>query len=694
MTSVLGDFFGKPFSRFAAVYGPIVLTPLLLLIMGMTVAHLHDSTNQASSALLLLARSAASEEGGGLARGYRLLTLIGSPALSEPTPRRCARFLARELDRFHAYANFGLLKQGRIFCTAHPVTASLALQVAARAASGHPWAFLRGSGIGQQEIVFGLPIPQSSGMPAGSVFGTLDMGGRLARLASRLGDGPVSMTLLSDESAPEALDGRMPALRAAEAGRASLVRIALPHRRDWLFALAPMLGVPLPGVYFAVGIPAPRRVMWTEIGLALESILLGLALGVWVTAGGIPTARAWFVRARGRRPGAVRMRIVVRARRALRRLRRFRPLKSRPTPADLRRANRTLQRVLKETRRGAREAQALSTLSELLQSAAQYRDVGEVVAQAASRLMPAARGGALFMLAAGARRFQLISRWGHADDLQPPCAPDACGAIRCANTSFAEGGSAPMCRNPGRSAHHVLCVPLVAHGQPIGVLHIDCAQPSGLKRSRERARRATWKMAEALAVRTALALANIRLREEWRMRSYVDALTGLYNRRFLEETLASYERRTLQDRSVMGVILIDIDHFKRFNDTYGHDAGDALLRGFGRFLREQIRAGDLACRFGGEEFMVVMPGTDARAAFDRAERIRQAAADLQVVHGTAALGPVTVSLGVAALPTHGRTWQDVFRSADSALYQAKRAGRNQVAAAGQAERVGGRRVGS
>ena len=127
-------------------------------------------------------------------------------------------------------------------------------------------------------------------------------------------------------------------------------------------------------------------------------------------------------------------------------------------------------------------------------------------------------------------------------------------------------------------------------------------------------------------------------------------------------------------------MMLDVDHFKRFNDTFGHDAGDALLRGMGAILRRTVREGDMPCRYGGEEFVVILPGADLNGTRQRAEVLRAAIEQWNPQHNGRSLGTVTVSVGVAAFPLHGDTGQAVLKMADQALYAAKHAGRNRIAA--------------
>jgi len=156
-----------------------------------------------------------------------------------------------------------------------------------------------------------------------------------------------------------------------------------------------------------------------------------------------------------------------------------------------------------------------------------------------------------------------------------------------------------------------------------------------------------------------------------------DSLTGLYNRHYLNEFINAYIARAEREKTVIALVLMDIDYFKRFNDTYGHLAGDAMLRAVGKLLEKNTRQGDIACRFGGEEFLLVMPGASLDDAFGRAEQIRQALESMQVKYGETQL-KATFSAGVAGYPMHGSTLEGVIRIADDALYEAKQAGRNRV----------------
>jgi diguanylate cyclase (GGDEF)-like protein len=183
------------------------------------------------------------------------------------------------------------------------------------------------------------------------------------------------------------------------------------------------------------------------------------------------------------------------------------------------------------------------------------------------------------------------------------------------------------------------------------------------------------------AEQVGMSISNLRLREALHSQSIRDPLTGLYNRRYLEEMTQRETRRAVRSECGLGLLILDLDHFKQINDTYGHDAGDSALREAASFLVKSVRAEDFVCRFGGEEFVVVLPMADLKATQARAERIRSRLRELTVLHNGQSLGMITASIGVATLPEHGTSPKELLQAADAALYLAKREGRDRVVVA-------------
>jgi diguanylate cyclase (GGDEF)-like protein/PAS domain S-box-containing protein len=179
----------------------------------------------------------------------------------------------------------------------------------------------------------------------------------------------------------------------------------------------------------------------------------------------------------------------------------------------------------------------------------------------------------------------------------------------------------------------------------------------------------------------ALVEANQRLQQE----SIRDPLTSLYNRRFLEDSLKRETRRAARADHGLGVIMFDLDHFKGFNDTYGHEAGDAVLCATAALLVKSVRAEDIVCRYGGEEFIIILPMANFKTTYARAERIRRGMHDLKVLHFGQSVGRITVSGGVASFPEHGTSSEELVQAADTALYRAKGEGRDRVVGAGALE---------
>ena len=214
-------------------------------------------------------------------------------------------------------------------------------------------------------------------------------------------------------------------------------------------------------------------------------------------------------------------------------------------------------------------------------------------------------------------------------------------------------------------------IPMLAAGELMGMLHLE-NRDSGARAEN------VMEQARTLAEHLALSLSNIKLRETLRSQSIRDPLTGLFNRRYMEESLQRDLHRAIRARLPMGMIMMDIDHFKECNDTYGHDAGDAVLRGLGALLQSQVRGADIACRFGGEEFVLILQDAALEVTIRRAEEIRRAVKALTIEYLSRILGMISVSLGVAVFPLHSDSAEGLLRKADKALYKAKHNGRDRV----------------
>jgi diguanylate cyclase (GGDEF)-like protein len=225
-------------------------------------------------------------------------------------------------------------------------------------------------------------------------------------------------------------------------------------------------------------------------------------------------------------------------------------------------------------------------------------------------------------------------------------------------------------------------VPLAAQTETLGLLHVQ------LRRQAAESPGAVLLvegLARTLGERVALALANIRLRATLREQSLRDPLTGLFNRRYMEESFEREIRRATREGYGLGVLMADLDHFKQLNDAFGHAAGDEMLRRIGRFLSAGVRGEDIACRFGGDEFVVILPKALLDDTRRRAEALREGINVPPADESRHLYSTLTMSVGVAEFPEHGTSVQQLLLAADSAMYRAKTLGRDQVVVAGDAE---------
>jgi len=347
---------------------------------------------------------------------------------------------------------------------------------------------------------------------------------------------------------------------------------------------------------------------------------------------------------------------------------------------SLRETNEQLQLRLNELAQRNQEISLLSKMGNLLQTCLTVEEAYTVIVRFMGQLFPNTIG-MLAMFEGSSVILENVATWGQVSTNTEKVifAPTDCWALRQKRPYYMLNKQTyPLCNHLFSAiAPLYMCVPMIAQGELLGLLHI--AQPKLLELNH--LNEAQQRLAETVSEQIALALANIKLRQTFQNQSIRDALTGLYNRRYLEDTLERELYRADRNQQTVGILMVDIDHFKQFNDTYGHEAGDIVLQSLGDFLNEHIRKGDIACRYGGEEFTLILPGAPLEVVKKRAEVIRNNVKKLTVKHDNQNLGLITLSIGVASFPQHGQQFKEVLRAADTALYTAKKQGRDRVVVA-------------
>jgi diguanylate cyclase (GGDEF)-like protein len=322
----------------------------------------------------------------------------------------------------------------------------------------------------------------------------------------------------------------------------------------------------------------------------------------------------------------------------------------------------------------ARNMQTQSVLSlacDLIQSAADLEDAIPLIASAGQGLF-SDNPGAMFLFRASRDLLEPVCTWGGL--LQAAAfQPQDCLAVRLGHPHRLEPAeTSPRCRHGDGGGGGSVCIPMSAEGVVIGVLTCRLLEPDRAKND------LVVEIARMAAERFALAIANLQLRQRLRDVSVRDALTGLYNRRFANELLAREFGRANREGTTLCVMMLDIDHFKSFNDTYGHEIGDRLLESVGQLLQSSFRGSDVCCRYGGEEFLIVLPNSNLPGTIKRAEKLREDMKKIAFIYKGAMVGSVTCSIGLAGYPDPVTDPEALVAAADAALYEAKGAGRDRV----------------
>jgi diguanylate cyclase (GGDEF)-like protein/PAS domain S-box-containing protein len=351
--------------------------------------------------------------------------------------------------------------------------------------------------------------------------------------------------------------------------------------------------------------------------------------------------------------------------------------------AALKEAHEKLASALSDAMAHAKETAKLTELVDILQSCQTVNEAYKITGDAVPTIV-ASPAGALCITSPSRNIVEAVATWGDGSTTERTFAPESCWALRRGKIHSVDSSASPMrCKHvdPDSGSGYV-CVPLAAQGETLGVLCL-MLRPAAKASQNEIDEQllALKRQGGAVGERISLALANLRLREVLRTQSIRDPLTGLFNRRYMEESLERELRRAMRNEQTVALLMLDIDHFKRFNDTFGHQAGDTLLRTLGDFLSQRTRGQDVACRFGGEEFALILAGAGSDDAVKRSRLLREELQQLSVSHSGQVLGRITFSIGIATYPGNAASTEQLIRAADGALYRAKAEGRDRICVA-------------
>ncbi|HAT8369584.1 TPA: diguanylate cyclase [Legionella pneumophila] len=344
---------------------------------------------------------------------------------------------------------------------------------------------------------------------------------------------------------------------------------------------------------------------------------------------------------------------------------------------ELQESYQKLANGMKELQEKNEQITLLVEMSDIMLACSSQQELSDVLSKYSQRLLRFS-SGYLFIMHPSKNYLEKTTSWGDPQPHELTFTPEQCWAIRRGRVHHVDSSHIELlCGHVSFSLEQqdlsLLCVPLMAQNDIYGLLYLE-VNLKQLPLFDENQRL----LITAFAELTALALANVRLGESLRYQSIRDPLTGLYNRRYLEDFLFKQLHQAERTKASFAILMLDLDHFKKINDTFGHDAGDLVLKELGQILNSDIRLGDIAARYGGEEFVLLLYDIDAQAAKMKAENLRSAISNLQVKYGAQPVGQITASIGISVYPDDAKSPAEVIEAADKALYQAKNKGRNKV----------------
>lgn len=316
------------------------------------------------------------------------------------------------------------------------------------------------------------------------------------------------------------------------------------------------------------------------------------------------------------------------------------------------------------------EIELLQRLASLLAACQSLTEAQQVISDVLPRLLGNATG-AISLIHSSRNKVEVVLEWCGEWPAARSYSPKECWALRKGTFHFSEDEHSKLhCHHMReQQERQTLCIPLNAQGNTIGVMHLILANRGFTRESMPNA----FTIAEHLS----LTLTNIKLQEELRNQALLDPLTNLYNRRYLEETMGQELVRASRHKQSISFLMLDLDNFKHFNDNFGHDTGDYILKYIATTLRQGVRGEDVTSRVGGEEFAIVLPGTSHSAACGVANNLCTAVRNLSLNFRGRELGHLTLSIGVSSFPEDGATLGELMKSSDLALYAAKDQGRDQ-----------------
>jgi diguanylate cyclase (GGDEF)-like protein len=607
-----------------------------------------------------------------LDRTAQQLRILGGISLSgNNNSAACDEFLARQLEIFTAFDNLAFADaNGAVTCSASSNTIPLPALLPSAASPDKPLLL----SLGSDELALALPRKAIKGHAKGWVIAVLPVAtffqvNSQGAVFGLVHDGG----LVAAYPANNARDSRNPLLiKFMRALRpATATPLATQDGTDWLYA-AQVKGS-AKELWLLVRLPADAATGQMVRMATLMVMALALAgLSLWALLGSHGAAYLAAINWRRFDLAAKVGHAVTTLHKRLRQIQWNKAQRSKGGNTELRVAYQKLKHSFADETERMRKITLLGELSQALQGCINSAELTELVARSTVALFPGSSGALL--LNAASDMVELHHAWGGSTH-QEAFSPQDCWALRIGHPYHGQQADAVSCAHLREKHADYICLPLIANSEILGVLHLSNLGGNPIEAG------IPW-AAESIAERTAIAISVIRREERLQIHATRDALTGIYNRRFMEEALAIEQSRAKRRGSPIGLMMMDVDNFKRFNDTFGHDAGDAVLRGIGRLLRRTMREGDMPCRYGGEEFAIILPGADLTHTRQRAEAIRTAIEHWKPQNEGHAFGQVTVSIGIAALPLNGNSWQAALKVADEALYAAKRGGRNQVAAPG------------